>query len=117
MQNAMLRAVRAGHGRMDPRLRLPHIQMTPGAIIGMILNQAGLAARRAGQSSVVVADEHMDFFARNVDINPGDVPWGTQLQEGGQGNGVALRNRIIQPPWHRGAWACVHASALVAAAA
>ncbi len=87
-QDSMLRAIGPGHASVDEGLGLPHIQMTPDPIIGMVFDQAAFAAGWTGQSTWSMIHEHMDLLSRYGDIDADDVPGFLELEQGSKELGV-----------------------------
>ena len=88
-KDTVFRAVGSRHRRMDPRLSLLHVQVTPGTFTSVVLDQAWPPTGRTGQSTVLMGDKYMHLLMGDVHVDPTDVPGGTQLKKGGQGQFVS----------------------------
>ena len=69
---------------MQEGLGLPHVQVTDHPLIAVVLDQAGFAAGGARQFAGVVIDGDVGLLAGDINVDPRDVPWGTQSKQGGQ---------------------------------
>jgi hypothetical protein len=68
---------------MNERLRLPEIQVTPYPFFNVILYQARLTTRRAGQPTVTIGNKHMHLLRLHIHIKATDVPRILKMNEGG----------------------------------
>jgi hypothetical protein len=79
--HAMLRTIGARNRRVQQRLVLACIQMTPGPLCGMIVQGTGAAALRALPGGLrIVTQMHMHFVLLQFQLHARDVPRRGQAQ-------------------------------------